>query len=85
MLDIMGTSGGLHSHRFFLHSQRTERNQHADGRTAGREPEHERRAAEVDQIPGDETSFKQLKRRMIDLGAKSVTGIFLGKTVWLND
>lgn len=24
-------------------------------------------------------SFKQLKRRMIDLGAKSVTGIFLGK------
>ena len=30
-------------------------------------------------------SFKQLKRRMIDLGAKSVTGIFLGKTVWLND
>ena len=30
-------------------------------------------------------SFIQLKRRMIDVGAKSVTGIFLGKTVLLND
>ena len=30
-------------------------------------------------------SFKQLRRKMIDLGAKSVTGIFLGKTVLLND
>ena len=30
-------------------------------------------------------SFIQLKRRMIDVGAKSVTGIFLGKTVNLNN
>ena len=30
-------------------------------------------------------SFIQLKRRMIDVGAKSVTGIFLGKTVKLNN
>ena len=58
----MGTSGGVHAHRFFLHSQRTERNQHADGRTAGREPEHERCAAEIDQIPGDETAQQRTER-----------------------
>lgn len=30
-------------------------------------------------------SFGQLRRKMMDLGAKSVIGIFLGKTVLLND
>ncbi len=39
---------------FFLQGERGEAHGRADGCAAGREPEHQRRAAEIEQISGDE-------------------------------